>query len=40
MDVTKKYIIQKYKSEDFKNQVNKLGGYGFDDIGEIICIGG
>lgn len=35
-----KNFINILKSEDFKNQVEKLGGYGFDNIGEIVYIGG
>lgn len=35
-----KNFINILKSEDFKNQVEKLGGYGFDNSGEIVYIGG
>lgn len=33
-----KKFIQVLKSIEFKNEVEKLGGYGFDNIGEIIYI--
>ncbi|WP_250673598.1 molybdopterin biosynthesis protein [Paraclostridium ghonii] len=33
-----KKFIQVLKSIEFKNEVQKLGGYGFDNIGEIIYI--
>jgi putative molybdopterin biosynthesis protein len=33
-----KEFIKTIKSEEFKERVNSLGGYGFENVGDIIII--